>query len=789
MKKRLGFVTNSSSSNSIISAVVTAATSGITAAVLNVETADVKNQIVETVNLKIEVETSHPEKCLRLNDPYFTANVFASVKHTVTKYEANGGSLDILSEENSYADSANIEFVISEEAKKWIGMSEPIMVGESKAIAIVGESIHYENRRFQPEAPSTIAIGVRCRVGEYELSDSVQIRLLEDAMLCGYSTYVLNDSETATDVPIAIFSDWPYTWQVEFQAAGNKLSEYCQMQIEDTGEEITQGTMKGKKYKMIVTPSGKKIPTEKPGAVSIQERIDLKGTPNDEAIANLTDFLDLTLIEEGLFFEGDTDTKGNLIVESYIKSKEETAPKEIVPTRFKLTCVVKNEEQKGLSGNTAKFLNLDKVELTFGELIGTSEKGEKLSQIYKYDIEKTNLPGTYVIKPMMSIPFSDQPITMILPVSCELDMIGYELEIPLVIQGQPFGHTEAWEQELKNLFHMIVNYVAPEKQLDIIEEIKRHQDRLSVESLRLRRRNIWEDARKDLLDEAKDYMETAELLEWAECGAGALKWAGDQAFAYLMYYWGGQLAEAFLVPFKDIVVTLIGELSAEAFWGSGTMSEEQMYTANLNSIISSVENEIVRDFDLKDINLKKIGRYFAALATVNFMKHYFLDTKPDGTPIGFWDALISTCSDLSVNYFKAMVGSKFDELMKMPETKEFFEKYASKYIKELVFKMTDNFNVDQLNTIGKYLSEITGVVTATVNGEVIDLAKKTNVSIEGYDVVFHIEIDKNVTVDVSLMKIKDELFDYMFDLIFSSFPYAPNGKKLNTPNMPPYYRT
>lgn len=786
MKRRLGFVTNSSSTNSILTAATTAVTSGIASAVINVNTADVENQIVENAAIVLELEASHPEKCLRLNDPHFMVDVFATVRRRTLHYAAAGGGLVLENVETYYGDASMIEFQISNEVRDWVNTSEASMVGGAMAIRLVGESVAYENRHFQPDCPKFVKIGARCQVGEYLLSTSMFIELRDEALLFGRTTYALNDPDVITNVPLELYYGWPYKWRMEHDVTGTEIENYCQMETESRGEEFENNGKAGMVYNLHVRPDGKELPNDKKGAISLQSRIDVTGIPSERHISEVTDFLDLILIEEGMFFEGKTDSKGSLMVESYIKSKEEDASTEMAPTGFQVKCVVKKENEDG-NGHTAEFLDMDEVELEFGDLIGTNSPSESLVQVYKYDVKKSGQGGRYDFHPLMSVPYSDVPLNVVLPVSCTIKGEEYELEIPVKIQGQPIGRPEAWEMELKNLIHMIKNYVEPEKQLAIIQGIKMHQAHLSVESLRLRRRYVWEEARRDLLEEAKDHMATAEYYEWAESCASALKWVGDQAFAYLMNYWGGALAEAFLVPFKDITVTVVGELTAEYFFGSGTMTEDQLYTANLNSIISAVENEIMRDFDLKGISLKKVGRYFAAIAVVNFLKHYYLDTKKDGSPIGFWDAIVSTCSDLSVNYFKAIVGNKFEELMTMPQTKEFFEKYASKYVKELVNAATNNLDLKQLNVIGKYLSEMTGVVVATVNGEVIQGVKNSSMNVTDNDIIITVKLNEKVTVDISLMQMKDDLFNYIFDFLFSSFPYAPVNKRLDMPSMPPCY--
>lgn len=785
MKRRLGFVTNSSSTNSIISATATALTSGIVSAVINVDTSNEENQIVETAELILEVEASHPDKCLRLNDSDFSVNVFARVVKTTIHYVPAGGGLVIDHVEENYDLTDAITFKISSDTLKWVNTSEPTMIGGYMGIAVVGESIVYENRHFQPNCPNYIYIGAQCQVENYQLSDSVGIKLRDEALLFGRSTYALNDKTVKTKVPLELYNGWPYKWQMEYDASSTEFDSYCSLDIEESEDEISFNNMPGKAFDLVVMPSGKEIPPSKTGAVSYQARIDVKGIPSKNHIPEVTDFLDLTLIEEGLFFEGDTDKKGSLIIESYIHSKAEEAS-EIDPTRFKILCVVKKEDIE-IGGSTAEFIDMSDVELKFDTLVGTNSESESLVQVYRYEIKKTSQAGTFELYPLTSVPYSDKPLNIVLPVSCTINEKDYDLNLPVQIIGQPLGRPEAWDAELKNLIHMIKNYVKPEKQLFYIQQIKAHKNRLSVEGLRLRRRFVWAEARKDLLQEAKDHMAMAEIYEWGEFGASALKWVGDQAFAYLAKYYSGEIGELILVPMKDIIVMLIGELSAEYFFGSGTMTEEQIYVASLNSIISSIENDIMSDFSFEGISLKKVGRYFGALASVNFLKHYMLDTKPDGSPIGFWDAIVSTCSDLTINFFKILVAQKFEALIKMPASKEFFEKYASKYMKEIILKATNNLDFDQINTIGKYLSEITGLLVAEVNGKVIDLAKNTNIKSSGDDFIISIKVTEKLTVKVAVLETSKDLFAYMFDCMFGAFPYAPVNQVVKVPAMPPYY--
>ena len=186
----------------------------------------------------------------------------------------------------------------------------------------------------------------------------------------------------------------------------------------------------------------------------------------------------MTLIDEGLIFEGKCDSEANLEVISYaVETVDEHASKtEIAPTAFRLRCVVRTDSNEG--ANTAEFINMWEAKITFKELKGSDEATRNLVQAYEYEITPQGSTGNYVFEPQMQIPAGTSPYRVFLPISCEYQGKIYELDLPIQLIGEPFGHKQAWEEEYRKLRIIIRRYIPPEQWIDILKNIRSEERRV-----------------------------------------------------------------------------------------------------------------------------------------------------------------------------------------------------------------------------------------------------------------------------------------------------------------------
>lgn len=810
MKLRRGFVTNSSSTNDIFQALGTAGAAAALGTIIN--TVQVSKN-TELVSYAILETTHHPEEPrppqIRVNDSDYVVWYYAAVRIIDVQYafdeESGETQISILRDDYDLGYSSQIKYDIPQGyIEKWLtfgGSGEDIafMDGNYKVCGFMCES--WENdkpRKHRQGLSGVMAFNVSVDVAGKVLHKGRQTTIKDESDLYAYSGYALNDSHVTTSLPIKLLNPDKYTWDVSYEVALSEFESYAKLDLK-LDKDMSNANMH--QYVLSINPHGKSLDTEDKVRHSILSRIEVKGKPNANHLAEVWDYLDVTLIDEGLIFEGKCDSESRLEVLSYApETTEDSAPNaEIPPTLFKLRCVVRTESTE--FGSSAEFINLWDAKITFKGLKGSDEATQNLVLAYEYEITPQGSTGTYLFEPKMQIPASTSAYSVFLPIRCEYQGKTYDLDLPIQLLGEPYGQKQAWEEEYRKLRIIIRRYIPAEQWSDILKNIEAHRNRLSIEQLRLMRRSIYETARDKLVAEAQGYQTVANICEWTEWGLEGVKWMGDQAFSYLMAVYTGPIGEAFIVPFKDVLTMVVADELATIIWGGqGAYTEEQIARGALSGIFTAFENAINIGADdmvgAEKLSVKQLGRYLAAFAVVKCMNHYFCTVKEDGSPIGFWDAVVETCKDLSVNFFKNIVGKKFESMMKSDKAGEIFEKYVSKQFKEQLLKTIPDWSTigigdaRSLEIFGKYISEFAGVVSATAYGKVVSVAGSNEIIADPNDIIISFNLSSDAQnpfiVKVSLNKVKTQLMDYIFNSLFGSFPFAPAPVQLS--DDPTFYK-
>ena len=809
MKIRRGFVTNSSSTNDIFQALGTAGAAAALGTIINVIQPSKNVEIISYALL----ETTHlPEEprppVIRVNDSEYVAWYYAAVRvidvQFVTDEDTGEVEITVLRDEydSNYTSSIEIDIPL-ETAEKWLtfgtsGSGEgsnayTTIQGDYKVCGFMCESPANDRPRHQrPTPPSLLNFGVSVNVDGHTLGKSKETNVRDEAVLYASGGYILNDASVTTEFQIVIMNIDKYSWDLSYEINNEKILNHIDVSVDKSKKEISNGALW---YDVRIKPNGTKLGTEKEPLTQLFSRMEVTGKPGSSHIEKVWDYMELTLVDEGLFFEGELDKEGRLAIKSFIQEEDEddNSEKEIPPTSFQLKCVMRCEDSD--SKSTAKFIDMQKADINIGDLKGTDNATENLVSAYKYEIKKDGSAGKYIFSPQMQLPSSKTPYHVILPIQCNFDGKTYELDMPIQLMGEPNGNKQAWEEEYKKLRIVIRKYIPPEQWIDILNHVNDNKNKLSIEQLRLMRKSIWETARDQLVAEAAGYENIAMICEWTGFGFECIKWVNDQAFSYVATALYGPLVEAFLTPFKDVMFTLIGEYSVDLFWGNGgKLSADTIAKGSLSGIFTGFENVIMNgagdNITLGALDMKKLGKYLAAFAAVKCMNHYFCDTKPDGSPVGLWDAIIDTCKDLTVNLFKVLVAKKFEELAKSEKANELFSKYATQQLRTFLTKLYPDWEEKGVEILVKYLSEFGGLISCTAYGKTLEVAGTAKLIQTSEDTILTFDLSsdpkKPILIKLSLNAAKESLYDYIFSSIFGNFPFAPTVVQLT--NDPVYYK-
>ena len=812
MKIRNGFVTNSSSTNSIVEAVSTAVVSGVFGALVNIETVSESTEIYTYATLETLHEPEEPKPCeIRVNDDQYTLWYYSSIRIVdvmVTTDEKGNKKEQVIRDEYDDTYTAGIRYEFEKPfVDKFLtfggdgGSGNSFFQEGHQVCGFVSETDEKDRPRWERTGPpAETMMVIRCTVMDVELTVRKKIKVKDEAGIWAEGAYVLNDASLEAKVPVAILNTDKYDWQLSYEVESNGLYNHANFELME-GEESGDG--KAKFYDLVVKPSGLKLTDKKNSSAQLPGDISFKGVTSATHLQELKDRCTITLVDEGLIFKGPSDGEGRLLVKSYVEKDQEEAQKddEIEAVQFMLQCVARAPEDRKDEKDTAMFLDMGACDIVIGELTSEDAEVTNLLSVYKYEVVQEGSPGTYLFRPKMQIPANAQnrPFYADLHISCDYEEQHYELDMPICLRGEPYTKQHAWEDEYRKLRIIIRKYIPPEQWIDILKEIEAKKDKTSIEELRLMRKSIYETARDKLVAEAAGYETIATVCDWTAYGLEWVQWTMDQALSYCFTLYTGPLgatvAEAILMPFKDVLTMVIADEVTEWIWSDGgAYNEEQLYKGAMSSIFTSFENLINNGadsmIDASSLSIKQLGRYLAAFAVVKCLNHYMCDVKSDGSPVGLWDAIIDTMKDLTGNFFKLIVGKKIEKMIKSEKAEEIFGKYASKSFTAFMDVAYDGWREKGPDLLIKYLTEFGGVISATAYNKTIDIASKGDISVSTDDVVVTLNLSSDPKnpwiVKLNLIAMTERLIESAFYGVFGSFPFPESPVKVT--DDPTYFK-
>jgi len=460
--------------------------------------------------------------------------------------------------------------------------------------------------------------------------------------------------------------------------------------------------------------------------------------------------------------------------------KDSDDENKVTPTRFKIDLVVSETDSNGTT--KVSKISGNQYTIEFNKFEGTNLQSNNASDILEYDFEKTTTSDVYLFKPKRQIPEGNHKLLTNLPMKCEYKDKIYTLKCPVRLLGEPFNELKAKKDELDLLLKRVKRYMPPEYWTDVIRNLKENYDRMSIKEIRLLNRSLYEITAYKLLNEAQVNIDYANNLDWIVWGLEWVKWVGDQAFAYLATIYTGPIGEAILSPAKDIMTSLIAE---NIWYRDGITSSDAKLKGVRSNAMSMLENVGMSQIDSKT-SVKKAGTILASFLIIKTINHYTNDIGPDGKPIGFYDALLAGFGDLTVNAMKFIVSEKFSELANSPSAKQFFSKYSKDWIIKFLDSNAHGWQEKGLDVVNKYITELCGLGGAKIYSK----ASQTKIDdSNSFVITFSLweDNDPNTSLycSVDLIKVKDKLYDFIFNSIFEMIPFP--SSPMNPPQDPVFY--
>jgi hypothetical protein len=503
------------------------------------------------------------------------------------------------------------------------------------------------------------------------------------------------------------------------------------------------------------------------------------------------------------------DEDGYALISAYEDTNTEEAG-DVTPTRFLVELAVSSVDANGRQ--KAKLVDADQYKPEFARLKGTEVTTEELVKRFKYEIKEAG-KAAFTFRPLMQLPELENPYYVILPISCEYEGETYTLDLPVRLIGEKMNPMAERKEELRLLLQRIRRYMPPEEWHDILAKIKPDLDKRSAQELRLLSKSVIYTAQARLLSDAAAQIDWAETLDWCIGALSVIKWVGDQAFSYLATVYTGPVGDAVLSPMKDMLTALIGEVGASILMGEGFEYENLQLG---NSVGTMLENLIMSSVDVSVHEIKQIASVLAGFAVVNVAKHYVLDVDKNGQR-SFYNALLSGFGDITANCMKMAGGRFFEKVMKSKAAETALKTYCGKWIRQYLVKNLPDIDIyfsesmvsiAKFDIVKKYIEELCGFGTVELfsrnkkeiqknidkaykdtTTEITEYGKRLEAS--NYVITLTLWIDENnpdnsLLLDVDLMKVKDSLFDYIFDSICAIFPFPES--KADIPSDPVYIK-
>ncbi len=486
-----------------------------------------------------------------------------------------------------------------------------------------------------------------------------------------------------------------FTYEVKFDLIDfTKEPETIEFDCPDSDIDVTYEKLSPFSYKAIVVNNS--APQDN-GMFAKPQNISVKLVAQSETEKADNSF-DVILYPEGLSVRGKVEDE-KLIVNTAENKGGGMLDPTIKATRIDVTLAVKGTDSKGKPSAI-----ISKEGIQVGEFAGTDSATETLLTAFKYKVNSDQAKdGIYFIEPEVTLPeTASQKYYVTLPITGNYEGQSYNLDVPVRLTGEMPEKPAGWQKEYDLLRRAVQRYglTANGNAQELIRSAK---NRTPFE-LSMIRRAIIEEGVEYYTKEASEFMALDSKLEKIQAVFDVIKWFGDQACSYLIIvYGGGPAVEAFVSPFKDYVLQLIGEAGASIYWGEAV---DFNGLALMSSITTGIENTIANMITgLETPTPKKIAALVAGLAILNFSKHYMFTSDCKGD---FCKSIIKTGGDMTVTAFKSALGMKLESLLK----NEAFKRKVEGWVGEIIASGADKISSSEV--MKKYLEEAFGIVGATV---------------------------------------------------------------------------
>lgn len=340
----------------------------------------------------------------------------------------------------------------------------------------------------------------------------------------------------------------------------------------------------------------------------------------------------------------------------------------IMPTGFQLQLAVAGTRPDG--SPQAELVSLTRGAVVFGQLQAQSPEAEVMFGKFSYDIKPSSADslttdvvadGKYSFLPAQTLPEVKAVNQVILPVQVNYRGENYQAQIPLWFDGIKPDPMAGWDEEYARLQRFVVCFgLAPETALQLRDAVKSR----STTELRLLNKAILFETMNYYTQEGVEFNRAADTMSRLIVGAKIIRAFGDQAFSVLVRVYGGQVADAVLTPFKELLVDVIGECSAAFMQGQPISWENLRIGKHVDDLIVMNILAAMRD----PVNgLRYAGKIAASYGIYSLVKNYVNNLDDKGNR-SFYNAVTGCFKDLSATSLKVFLSRYIQKIIDDPKS-------------------------------------------------------------------------------------------------------------------------
>lgn len=664
MKIRMGFVTNSSSSN-----FASASTDAILGALLGIllggqteeETED-ENQnesqnqqqapsdllVVKVVpNIrKLELGNSNP------------ISLFAQAR-----YRDNMGVL----QEDKEA-SQNIEFDFLGEGDKWVTKSDVIYENAYKAIAFIAETPYADlPRSMRPPSPDHISVAVKTVGKEGKpLRRTVKFELVGEPKIEVKPAKVtlLNGSEEIEEFQISVLNAGVKEVSLDYRLRGD-AEKYITAELEKTGKQSARLRVKALKSESIDGYDYNKA--------VIELLADVEGLSADETC-------EANVYYEGLYYvpENRENPAFSVIAAPVDGSEEEMLPESI----FDLRLATWDDQQKCLVYEAESLVDVefDEVQCESGDEALNNLLDEASLEFEPREVRESNMKSRkFAVRASYPVPGkSKESIAAHVMAYLDTDLAELSVKIPLKIIPEFVGDAD-WQQEYENCVHIVKQYYPDQGKAEKLSELETLKSKAGLMDLRLFREKAWIDAYYAIAGEADRENRKAALLTAAIYTCEVSKFMGDRAFEFLAGSVTGPLGSFVAGQVKDfftdfVVACMTSDKDSMEF------VEEYLGSRIMPTAASGIDATVFANLDKLKENKKQLAMWLVAMLLYKWAWHYFVTKKEEGTeiPLGVIGALEKACGDMAGVGVGILLGDYVGKMIKSSPNYPIFNSFRLK---------------------------------------------------------------------------------------------------------------